>query len=112
MEEDNLYTAIIIGVSVFIGILTVSAIIIFFNSSLDLVRNVGGGYDYSRVYRGDIESTLLMSNTGNYIKGTSVRNLINYYVQDVNVEMILTNIKYIDSSGNKGSIIWMGFYKK
>ena len=30
MEEDNLYTAIIIGVSVFIGILTVSAIIIFF----------------------------------------------------------------------------------
>ena len=100
MEEDNLYTAIIIGVSVFIGILTVSAIIIFFNSSLDLVRNVGGGYDYSRVYRGDIESTLLMSNTGNYIKGTSVRNLINYYVQDVHVEMILTNIKYIDSSGN------------
>lgn len=100
MEEDNIYTAIIIGVSLFIGLITISAIIIFFNSSLNLVRNAGSGYDYTTVYRSDIESTLLMSNTGNYVKGTSVENLLNYYVQNVNVAMTISNIKYIDSSGN------------
>lgn len=100
MDEDNVYTAIIIGVTLLVGIITISAIVVFFNSGLTVVQSVGGGFDYSRVYRNDIESTLLMSNTGNYIKGTSVENLLNYYVEDVNVIITISNIKYIDSAGN------------
>ncbi len=80
--------------------MTVSAIIVFFNSSLKVVENASGSKDFSTVYRNDIESTLLMSNSGNYIKGTSVINLISYYEQDVNVIIGISNIKYIDSSGN------------
>lgn len=100
MDEDNLSKAIMIGVTTLVGVMTVSAIIIFFNSSLNIVRKVGSGKDFGNVYRNDIESTLLMSNTGNYIKGTSVVNLLSYYEQDVNVIVSIQNIKYIDNNGN------------
>ena len=72
MDEDNLSKAIMIGVTTLVGVMTVSAIIIFFNSSLNIVKNAGSGKNFGNIYRHDIESTLLMSNTGNYIKGTSV----------------------------------------
>ena len=99
MDENNISSALMIGVTTFIGILTVSAIIIFFNASLNSVRNAGSGMDYGTIYRNDIESTLLMSGTGNYIKGTSVINLLSYYEQDTKVTMSVQNIKYIDNGG-------------
>lgn len=100
MDEDNLSKALMLGVSTLLGIMTVSAIIIFFNTSLGIVRGVGSGKDYGTVYRNDIESTLLMSGTGNNIKGTSVINLLNYYAEDVNVSIIIQNIKYLDENQN------------
>ena len=100
MGEDNVSRAIMIGVTTFIGIMTISALILFFNSSLDVVRNVGSGKNFDTLNRVDIDSTLLMSNTNNYIKGTSVINLLSYYEQDVNVTINVKNIKYIDNSGN------------
>ena len=100
MDEENLSRAIMIGVTTLVGIMTISALILFFNSSLDVVRNVGSGNNFETVNRSDIDSTLLMSNTGNYIKGTSVTNLLSYYEQDVNVTITVQNIKYIDNQGN------------
>ena len=100
MDEDNLSKALMLGVSTLLGIMTVSAIIIFFNTSLGIVRGVGSGKNFDTVYRNDIESTLLMSGTGNNIKGTSVINLLNYYAEDVNVSIILQNMKYLDSNQN------------
>lgn len=100
MGEDNVSRAIMIGVTTFIGIMTISALILFFNSSLDVVRNVSSGKNFDTLNRVDIDSTLLMSNTNNYIKGTSVINLLSYYEQDVNVTINVQNIKYIDNSGN------------
>lgn len=98
--EENISRAIMIGATTLIGIMTISAIIGFFNSSLRVVENASGSDTFSTVYRNDIESTLLMSNSGNYIKGTSVINLISYYEQNVNVNISIANIKYIDSLGN------------
>ena len=100
MDEDNLSKALMLGVSTLLGIMTVSAIIIFFNTSLGIVRGVGSGKNFGTVYRNDIESTLLMSDTGNNIKGTSVINLLNYYAEDVNVAMVIQNIKYLDENQN------------
>ena len=100
MDEDNLSKAIMIGVTTLVGVMTVSAIIIFFNSSLNIVKNAGSGKNFGNNYRHDIESTLLMSNTGNYIKGTSVINLFNYYEDNVNVSVNAYNIKYLDKNGN------------
>ena len=105
MGEDNVSRAIMIGVTTFIGIMTISALILFFNSSLDVVRNVSSGKNFDTLNRVDIDSTLLMSNTNNYIKGTSVINLLSYYEQDVNVTINVQNIKYIDNSGNI-HILW------
>ena len=100
MDEDNVSKAIMIGVTTFVGIMTISALILFFNSSLDVVRNAGSGKNFDTLNRVDIDSTLLMSNTNNYIKGTSVINLLSYYEQDVNVTINVQNIKYIDENGN------------
>ncbi len=100
MDEDNLSKALMIGVTTFIGIMTVSAIIIFFNTSLKLVENVGSGKDYGTITRNDIESTLLMSGTGNYIKGTSVINVLSYFQENPNVVISVLDIKYIDSNQN------------
>ena len=100
MDEDNLSKAIMIGVTTLVGVMTVSSIIIFFNSSLNIVKNAGSGKNFGNIYRHDIESTLLMSNTGNYIKGTSVINLFNYYEDNVNVSVNAYNIKYLDKNGN------------
>lgn len=100
MDEDNLSKAIMIGVTTLVGVMTISAIIIFFNSSLNIVRNAGTGKNFSNVNRNDIESTLLMSDTGNYIKGTSVINLFSYYEQNVNVTISVHNIKYLDKNEN------------
>lgn len=100
MDEDNLSKALMIGVTTFIGVLTVSAIIIFFNSSLNVVRSAGSGKNFNDIYRNDIESTLLMSGSGNYIKGTSVINLLNFYEDNINVSINLHNVKYLDQNGN------------
>ena len=100
MDEDNLSRALIIGVSVFIAIATVSAIIMFFNASLDVVRSTGSGVDFGNVYRSDIDSTLLMSGSGNYVKGYNVINLISYYEQDTRVSIAIQDIKYLDESGD------------
>ena len=97
---DNAQKAIMIGVTTLVGVMTISAIIIFFNSSLNIVRNAGTGKNFSNVNRNDIESTLLMSDTGNYIKGTSVINLFSYYEQNVNVTISVHNIKYLDKNEN------------
>ncbi len=98
--EDNVSKAIMIGFTTLMGVMTISAIIIFFNSSVNVVKNVSEISMFSKVYREDIDSTLLMSNTGNYIKGTSVINLLNYYEEDPRVSISIINIKYIDNSGN------------
>ncbi len=98
--EDNVSKAIMIGFTTLMGVMTISAIIIFFNSSVNVVKNVSEISMFSKVYREDIDSTLLMSNTGNYIKGTSVINLLNYYEEDPRVSISISNIKYIDNSGN------------
>ncbi len=100
MDEDNLSQALVIGVTTFIGIIVVSAIIMFYNSSIRIVKSVGQGNDFSSVNRSDIESTLLMSGSGNYIKGTNVINLINYYTSDINTIITVQNIKYFDSNGD------------
>ena len=104
MDEENISQALIIGVSTFILIMVISAIIAFYNSGVRIVKNVGAGNDFSTVSRSDVESTLLMSGTGNYIKGTDVINLINYYVNNPKVVIMVQNIKYVQEDGSIGTV--------
>jgi len=100
MDEENITRALMIGATTLMGIMTITAIIIFFRSSLKVVESTGNGMDFDTVYRNDIESSLLMNGTNNYIKGTSVKNILSYYEQNANVTMNISNIKYIDKNGN------------
>ncbi len=100
MDGENISQALMIGVSTFLGVLVISAVIIFFNTSLEVVKSAGGGIDFGQGYRSDIEALFLKSGSGNYIKGTDVINLMNYYVENVNVTISVSNIKFINSDGN------------
>lgn len=101
MDEENISHALIIGVSTFISVMVVSAVIMFYNSGVSIVKKVGAGSNsYSEINREDVEATLLMSGTGNYIKGTNVINLLNQYLNDAKILVTVNNIKYIDNNGN------------
>lgn len=100
MDTENISQALMIGVSTFIGVMVLSAILFFYNTSLQSVKNAGSGMDFDRVYRNDIESTLLLNGSNNSTKGSNIINLINYYQNNVDVTISIQNIKYIDGNGN------------
>ena len=104
MDEDNISHALIIGVTTFISVMIISAIIIFYNSGVNIVRSVGAGNNFSTINRNDVESTLVLSGTGNYIKGSDVINLINEYQNNTNVIIVVRNIKYMSENGSVNSI--------
>lgn len=104
MDEENISHALIIGVTTFISVMIISAIIIFYNSGVNIVRSVGAGNDFSTINRNDVESTLILSGTGNYIKGSDVINLINEYQNNTNVIIVVRNIKYMSETGSVNSI--------
>ena len=54
MDEENISQALIIGVSTFISIMVISAIIAFYNSGVRIVKNVGAGNYFSTVSRNDV----------------------------------------------------------
>ena len=104
MDEDNISHALIIGVTTFISVMIISAIIIFYNSGVNIVRSVGAGNNFSTINRNDVESSLILSGTGNYIKGSDVINLINEYQNNTNVIIVVRNIKYMSENGSVNSI--------
>ena len=104
MDEDNISHALIIGVTTFIIVMIISAIIIFYNSGVNIVRSVGAGNNFSTINRNDVESSLILSGTGNYIKGSDVINLINEYQNNTNVIIVVRNIKYMSENGSVNSI--------
>ena len=104
MDEDNISHALIIGVTTFISVMIISAIIIFYNSGVNIVRSVGAGNNFSTINRNDVESTLVLSGTGNYIKGSDVINVINEYQNNTNVIIVVRNIKYMSENGSVNSI--------
>ena len=88
--EDNAIRAIVIGVSLFVTMLTLTAIIIYFNtarSAADIVskrQDIASSFD-SIMYSDNFETTLT---------GVQVRSLINKYVLDD-----LVKINIIDRDG-------------
>lgn len=81
--------AIIIGVSIFIAIATMSAVMTYYNTAKEAVRNIGSGTDIAGLYEKNIEDILLK----NTITGTEVLNVLNYFYDKSNVNIYLNNIK-------------------
>ena len=81
--------AIIIGVSIFIAIATMSAVMTYYNTAKEAVRNIGSGTDIAGLYEKNIEDILLK----NTITSTEVLNILNYFYDKSDVNINLNNIK-------------------
>ena len=106
MDESTPIRAIVIGVSVLIGIATISAVLMYYNTAKQMASNVGRGQDFASNYEQSIQDILLKGSYtvsgNNYITGTDVKNLLNYFYNNENVEIIVQNIRYIEKyEGNK-----------
>ena len=100
MDESTPIRAIVIGVSVLLAIGTISAVLMYYNTAKQMASNVGRGQDFASNYEQSIQDILLKGSYtvagDNYITGTDVKNLLNYFYNNENVEIIVQNIRYIE----------------
>ena len=105
MDESAPIRAIVIGVSVLLAIATISGVLMYYNTAKQMASNVGRGQDFAANYEQSIQDILLTGSpnvTGNnsYITGADVKNLLNYFNEDENVNIKITGIKKVDKNEN------------
>lgn len=96
--EDSAMKAIVISVSVFVAIITISAVIIYYNTAKDIVNVTGSGVDLAVAQQQDIENILLKANDNTKVSGTEVMNIIKYFYNNkkYTVSIILKDIVYLN----------------
>ena len=96
--EDSAMKAIVISVSVFVAIITISAVIIYYNTAKDIVNVTGPGVDLAVAQQQDIENILLKANNNAKVSGTEVMNIIKYFYNNkkYTVSIILKDIVYLN----------------
>ncbi len=96
--EDSAMKAIVISVSVFVAIITISAVIIYYNTAKDIVNVTGSGVDLAVAQQQDIENILLKANNNAKVSGTEVMNIIKYFYNNkkYTVSIILKDIVYLN----------------
>lgn len=99
MDEGISVRAITIGVSIFIAIITMTAVLSYYNAAKESVRSIGQGTDISVNYNREIESLLVKASSNYYLNGTDVKNLINYYYGNVNVDINILKLLVVDDKG-------------
>lgn len=95
MEESNAIRAITIGVSTFIAIATISAVLMYYNTAKATVQEIGTGPDVYNNYATYIKD-LLIKPSGTTISGTDAINIINYLYNDDLVTVNVENIELIN----------------
>lgn len=89
--EDAGIKALIIGVSLFVTMLTLSAIILYFNTATSVSKKVSDRVDIAASY----DYIMNSENFSDTLTGVEVRSLINKYA---NVENVVINIEQVDGS--------------
>lgn len=100
MDEGISVRAITIGVSIFIAIITMTVVLNYYNTARESVRNIGQGTNISENYNRQIETILAKSSSNYYLNGTDVKNLLNYYYNNVNVTLNVLRLLIVDDDGN------------
>lgn len=99
MDESAPIRAIVIGVSTFLAIATISAVLMYYNTAKQMASNVGRGQDFAQNYEKSIQDILKTGsyNVENnvYITGADVKNLLNYFHGNDNVWISISGIKVI-----------------
>ena len=100
MDESAPIRAIVIGASLLIAIATISAVLMYYNTARQMASNVGRGQDFAANYEKGIQDILMRGSYtvsgNNYITGTDVKNLLNYFYNDDTVNISVENVRYID----------------
>lgn len=99
MDESNAIRAITIGVSTFIAILTISAVMMYYGTAKATVQTIGTGTDISKNYDNYILDILLYNTTTD---GTGVKNILSYFYLNDRVSINILNMTNLGSI--KGSI--------
>lgn len=93
MDESAPMRALTIGVSVFMAIATITAVMIYYNTAKSTAGVVGSrSVDIDASYRQDIEDSLFYKTE---ITGTEVINILNYFRGNNLYSINVGNIKYI-----------------
>ncbi len=100
MDESPAMRALLVGVSLFVAIIVVGSIVLYYNSATQAIRVAGEGTDFDAIYRQDIKDLLLYAGTNNQITGTNVKNILNYYYDKMNTEIIVEGMKYVSDDGS------------
>ena len=100
MDESPAMRALLVGVSLFVAIIVVGSIVLYYNSATQAIRVAGEGTDFEAIYRQDIKDLLLYAGTNNQITGTNVKNILNYYYDKMNTEIIVEGMKYVSDDGS------------
>lgn len=87
MDESNAIRAITIGVSTFIAIMTISAVMLYYTSAKEAVNAIGTGTDVAQNYS-DYVRNLLLKDT---ITGAEFKNILNYYYMNDRVQVNFSN---------------------
>lgn len=94
--EDISVRAITIGVGVLLAIITMSAVMTYYNTAKEAVRDIGSGTDISGLYEKSIEDTLLKGK----VTGTEVKNILNYFYDRTDVNINGNNIRIYENNSS------------
>ena len=99
MEENNAIRAITIGVSTFIAMITISAVLMYYNTARATVQEIGTGTDISQNYSKYILEILLKPDNTT-VSGTDVKNILNYFYLNERVNVNITKMTNLGSVSN------------
>lgn len=109
MDESAPIRAIVIGVSTLLAVATISAVLMYYNTAKQMASNVGRGQDFAANYEQSIQDILTAGTYNvsgdNYITGTDVKNLLNYFSNSETMKIKVYNIKVIDEYKNYTPIV-------
>lgn len=93
--EDVTVRAITIGVGVLVSIITITAVLTYYNTAKDAVREIGSGIDIAGLYDKSIEDILLKKT----VTGTDVKNILDYFSGRKDVKINGSNLKLYNNNG-------------
>lgn len=88
MDEGVGVRAIFIGASVFISLVTITAVLTYYNAAKQSVSKIGTGVNIEQSYRNDIENSLLK----NVVTGYELKNILRYFYMNESVRIDISSV--------------------
>ena len=92
--EDVSVRAITIGVGIFMAIITMTAVLTYYNTAKETVRDIGSGTDIAGLYEKSVEDILLKTK----VSGTDVKNILNYFSGKTDVKINVNNLHLYENN--------------